>query len=207
MEVKAIYRNARMSPRKIRPLGKILLGMNVADAQAQLEFVPGKAAQILKHTLKSAVANAVHNYELEVSNLLISKVLVDKGLVFKRFFPAPKGMAHEILKRNAHVVIVLGEKEASATPKKGKKAPADIATVSADTYMAQLANQEDHSHNEHEHGAKDADSKKAKQVEKKEEAVKGLQSKQAIATGKVRANQQGSDPKQGSRRQSLNKAK
>ncbi len=202
MEAHAMYRNARMSPRKIRPLSRILIGLSVAQAQAQLRFIPGKAAVILRHTLKSAVANAVNNLALVEDNLLISKILVDKGLVFKRFFPAPKGMAHEILKRNSHVMVTVREKEATPASKKKPTKPTIIQTFSAGEYAA--ANlEEDHDHSEHEHGHQDADKDKTKQIQAHQPTIAAVRGKEFEASEKMRMNQQGGDPKKTGRRKSL----
>lgn len=204
MEVKAIYRNARMSPRKIRPLGHILKGLSVQDADVQLKFTPGKAAAILRQTLKSAVANAVNNFELEATNLLVGEVLIDKGIVFKRFFPAPKGMAHEILKRNAHVAIIVKEKEVSDKPKKLSRKKTQIETFSVQEYATQTL-AEDHEHSEHDHKEKDPGKRAAAQAAAHQPTIAEVRGKEYEASEKMRANQQGGNPKKTGRRKSLAK--
>jgi large subunit ribosomal protein L22 len=204
MQAKAIYRNARMSPRKIRPLSRILIGLSVRDADAQLRFMPGKAATILRHTLRSAVANAVNNLDLQETDLQVGEILVDKGLVFKRYFPAPKGMAHEILKRNAHVVITVKEKAGTPERKKKKSKAAVIETFSVSEYAAAEA-QENHDHSEHEHGQKDSGKQDTKQVEAHQPTAVDTRGKSYEASEKMRANQQGGDPKKTGRRKSLAK--
>lgn len=202
MKAHALYRNARMSPRKIRPLSRVLIGLPVRQAAAQLRFMPGKAAVILRHTLKSAVANAVNNLELAEDNLLVSEILVDKGLVFKRFFPAPKGMAHAILKRNSHVLVTVQEKD--ATKKSKQKKSGAIQTFSAGEYAAARL-REDHTHNEHEHADQDPEKRKTKQIIAHQPNLAAVRDKEFEASEKMRMNQQGGDPKKTGRRKSLAK--
>lgn len=128
-----------MAPRKIRPLARLLRGMSVQEAAVQLQFLPGKAPEIVQEVLKSAVANSQHNYELELDSLKIAEVRIDEGIVMKRFQPVAKGMAHPILKRTAHVTVVV-EGQAPEKKKKAKKSDAkDIATVSVGEYEEQRA--------------------------------------------------------------------
>ncbi len=140
MKVRAIHRNARMSPRKIRPLARLLRGMPVREARHQLKFLPGKAPAIVEQVLHSAVANAVNNFELEESKLVVADVLINQGLVMKRSQPVSKGMAHPILKRSAHVMVVVDDqgKVKGAKPTKRKT---NIEELSADEYSAQQAAQ------------------------------------------------------------------
>lgn len=139
MKVTATHRHARMAPRKIRPLARLLRGLSVEEAAVQLQFLPGKAPEIIQNVLKSAVANSQHNYDLESESLRVVEVRVDEGIVMKRFQPVAKGMAHPILKRTSHVTVVV-EGEA-ADKKKVKKASkkANIETVSVDEYEVQRA--------------------------------------------------------------------
>ena len=134
MKVSATQKHARMSPRKIRPYARLVQGMTSERAIHQLTFATGKAPEILLHVLKSAVANAVNTHELDKDNLKISSILINQGLVMKRFNPVSKGMAHAILKRTAHVTVVVeGEAAKKAAGKKPKKAEA-IKTVSVNEF-------------------------------------------------------------------------
>lgn len=131
MEVKATHRNARMSARKIKPVGMVVRGLSVHDADAQLAFTPGKAAVIVRKVLNSAVANAVNNFDMKRDSLTVVNVMANAGLTFKRFNPVAKGMAHPILKRNAHVTVIVGGAEGL----KKKARQTEIETVSADKLL------------------------------------------------------------------------
>ena len=61
--------------------------------------------------LKQAIANAKHNFQLDESNLYISKILVDEGPKLKRQMPRARGIAYEIQKRTSHIILVLDEIE------------------------------------------------------------------------------------------------
>lgn len=138
MGVKAVHKNARMSPRKIRPLATLVRNMSVAAAQDQLAFLPGKAPGLVSAVLKSAVANAVHNHNLQKDTLKVTSVVIDEGLVMKRHNPVSKGMAHPILKRSSHITVVVdGEAEKGA-----KQVKSEIKEISAGEYTAQQGQEE-----------------------------------------------------------------
>lgn len=136
MQVRAQYRFARMSPRKIRLLRQVVRGLAVGDADTQLQFMPGKAAQIIRQTLQSAVANAEHNHELVRTGLHVADVIVDEGFSMKRFRPASKGMAHPIIKRTSHVTVVV-EGEAPVRRGRRRSKSAGIETISTEQLLAQ----------------------------------------------------------------------
>lgn len=107
MKVSAQHKHARISPRKVREFRSVIMGRQVAEAQAQLSWMKGKGAETLLKVLNSAVANAVNNHELEAAKLVVADVVVGDGLKMKRFQPAAKGMAHPFVKRTSHVSIIV----------------------------------------------------------------------------------------------------
>ncbi len=107
MEVTAITRNVRMSAQKGRPLARKCQGLPVADALKVVEFSPRKAALILGRTLKSAMANARNNANLDVDTLKVSLCVFDEGTRMRRFWPRARGSASPIAKRLCHCKVVL----------------------------------------------------------------------------------------------------
>jgi len=109
MEVKAQSNNLRMSPRKVRLLADLVRGQKIAPALAQLSF-SGKAAGLpIAKLVKSAVANAKHNFDLTEDNLFIKTISVDGGATLKRSIPRAQGRATPIRKRTSHIKLILGE--------------------------------------------------------------------------------------------------
>lgn len=197
MKVSATQKHARMSPRKLRPYARLVQGMDVTSAQQQLSFAHGKAPVIILDVLKSAVANATHNLQLSVSGLKVSSIIINQGLVMKRFMPVSKGMAHPILKRTAHVTVTV-EGEASEKPKKksAKKAQA-ISTLTTDEFVAleEKERKKEESEVPHEHLEKHAT---------EERPVEKIADKQSgTAFQKTKMNQQGGDAKKSHRRKSI----
>jgi large subunit ribosomal protein L22 len=142
MDVSARHKNATMAPRKIIPLRQVLRGLSVTDAENQLRFMSGKAADIVGKVLQSAVANASHNNFLDKDRLVVRDVVIESGLKMKRWNPASKGMAHAILKRSAHVTVIVGESGDATTPAskpKKKKSEATIETISAVEHLRREA--------------------------------------------------------------------
>ena len=111
MEVKAYIKDLRMSPRKVKIVCDQLRGKAVGDAVVILMTTPKIAAEPLLKLVKSAVANAENNAEMDVEKLYISQCFVTPGQTLKRVRPVSKGRAYRILKRTSHVTIAVAEKE------------------------------------------------------------------------------------------------
>ena len=110
-QAKAIARTVRIAPRKVRLVVDLIRGKQVGEAIAILKHTPKAASPVVEKVLKSAIANAEHNYDLDVNNLVISKVFVDEGATLKRFRPRAQGRASAINKRTSHITVVVAEKE------------------------------------------------------------------------------------------------
>ncbi|MDR7240401.1 50S ribosomal protein L22 [Neobacillus drentensis] len=111
MQAKAVARTVRIAPRKARLVVDLIRGKQIGEAVAILNLTPKAASPIVEKVLKSAMANAEHNYEMDVNNLVIEKAFVDEGPTLKRFRPRAMGRASQILKRTSHITIVLSEKK------------------------------------------------------------------------------------------------
>ncbi len=109
MEVKAVARYVRISPRKARLVARNIKNMNVNDALDLLQFTPKKAARLIYKVLYSAISNASHNYSLDVDNMYVKNVLVDEGPRWKRIKPRAMGRADRILKRTSHITVIIDE--------------------------------------------------------------------------------------------------
>ncbi|MDO5018676.1 MAG: 50S ribosomal protein L22 [Lagierella massiliensis] len=111
MEVRAISKYERISPLKVNFICKEIRGKNVDDALAILKFTPKKGARILEKVLKSAIANAEHNFNLDRDELIVAHAYANQAPVMKRWRPKAKGSAYPILKRSSHVGVVVKERE------------------------------------------------------------------------------------------------
>ena len=111
MQAKAVARTVRIAPRKARLVVDLIRGKQVGEAVAILNHTPKAASPIVEKLLKSAIANAEHNYEMDVNNLVVAQVFVDEGPTMKRFRPRAQGRASAINKRTSHITIVLSEKK------------------------------------------------------------------------------------------------
>ncbi len=110
MEAKAIAKYVRIAPRKVRIVIDLIRGKKVGDAYAVLKNTPKVASGVIYKVLKSAVANAEHNYDMNSDNLYVSAVYVDQGPTAKRIHPRSRGQAFKILKRSSHVTVVVKER-------------------------------------------------------------------------------------------------
>lgn len=117
-EVKAVARYIHHSPRKLRLVSNLIQKHSVDEALQQLKFSPKKAAFPIIKVLNSAVANAVHNFDLNREQLYIKSLTVDAGPVIKKSFPRAQGRAFIVRKRTSHINILL---ESKAAPKKSRR--------------------------------------------------------------------------------------
>ena len=105
--MKAVLKNYRQSPRKVRLIADLVRGKKVKDALNTLQFVDKRASEPFAKVIRSAAANAT-NLGKNGNEMKITKVTVDKGPTYKRFKPRARGSASRINKRNSHIVVELG---------------------------------------------------------------------------------------------------
>lgn len=105
--MKAVLKNYRQSPRKVRLVADLVRGKKVKDALNSLQFVDKRASEPFAKLIRSAAANAAGQGK-NGNEMKITKVTVDKGPTLKRFKPRARGSASRINKRNSHIVVELG---------------------------------------------------------------------------------------------------
>jgi large subunit ribosomal protein L22 len=110
MEARAIARYVRISPRKVNIVLRLIRGKDVKEALAILKFTPKSASEIITKIIKSAVANAENNHEMNADNLYIAESYANQGPTLKRFQPHAQGRAFRIKKRTSHITVVVKEK-------------------------------------------------------------------------------------------------
>ncbi len=109
MESKAVARYIRMSPQKVRLVADLIRGKKVQDARNVLLYTRKYAAGIVANVLKSAVANAAQNPNIDENILYVKEVFVDQGPALKRWRARAQGRAAGIRKRSSHVTVILDE--------------------------------------------------------------------------------------------------
>jgi large subunit ribosomal protein L22 len=107
MQVRSIYRYAKISPFKVREVTRAIQGLPVSAALDLVAFSPKKAAGLIAKTLKSAVANAENNANLRVDGLVVKEATVGEGPTMKRMMTRARGSGSRILKRSSHIRIIL----------------------------------------------------------------------------------------------------
>ena len=107
--MKAVLKNYRQSPRKVRLLADLVRGKKVTEALALLKFAEKRAAGPFANVIESAKANATQAGE-DADKLFIKTVAVNKGTILKRFRARARGSASRINKRNSHITVELGTK-------------------------------------------------------------------------------------------------
>ena len=111
MEVRAVARYVRVSPRKARIVIDQIRGKSVEQAREILCFTNRGIAETVEKTLNSAVANAEHNNHLRAETLVVKSAFADEGPTLKRIRPRAKGSASRIRKRTSHITIIVAPRE------------------------------------------------------------------------------------------------
>ena len=111
MEARAELRQVRISPRKVGIVLDLIRNKPCNEAMAILKYTPKSACEPLMKLLKSAMANAENNHNMDVASCYISECHCGAGVTLKRIRPKDHGRAHRILKRTSNIVLVIKEKE------------------------------------------------------------------------------------------------
>ena len=111
MVAKAHLKYARISPRKVKIVLDLIRGKDVATAMAILKNTPKSASEYLTKLLRSAVANAENNFNMDASKLYVSECFVCPGPTLKRIRPRAQGRAFRINKRTSHITLAVAEKD------------------------------------------------------------------------------------------------
>jgi len=110
MEAKAVVKYVRISPQKAQLVVDLIRGKKVEEADAKLGFTDKKAARIVRKVLKSAMANAAQNPNIDENVLYVREVFVDQGPSLKRWRARAQGRAAAIKKRTSHITVILAER-------------------------------------------------------------------------------------------------
>jgi large subunit ribosomal protein L22 len=108
MEIKATLRGVRLSSQKGRLLADLVRGKPVDQVLNVLTFSPKKGALIIKKVIESAIANAEHNFGMDIDMLRVTQIHVEKGTVLKRFTARAKGRGNRISKPTCHIFVTIG---------------------------------------------------------------------------------------------------
>ena len=111
MESRATVKFIRISPRKVQIVLDLIRNQPAEKAMAILKHTPKAACEPLEKLLKSAMANAENNFDMDVAKLYVAECMVCPGPILKRIRPRAHGRAYHIYKRTSHVTLVLREAE------------------------------------------------------------------------------------------------
>jgi large subunit ribosomal protein L22 len=107
--ISATSKYIRISPSKVDLIISKVRGKTYREALQILKFLPQKAGALIWQTLYSAVSNAIHNFDLEKENLVISEAFVNNGPMLKRMRPRARGRGFAIQKKMSHITIRITE--------------------------------------------------------------------------------------------------
>jgi large subunit ribosomal protein L22 len=111
MEVRSFARNAGIAPKKARVILDEIRGKRVDEAMSLLRFMPTPHARLVAKAVRSAVANAENNYNLQPRTLRVTKAFAGDGMVYKRMLPRARGRADRMRRRRSNITIIVSEQE------------------------------------------------------------------------------------------------
>lgn len=111
MEARAEHKFARISPRKVKIVCDLIRGKDAKIAEALMLATPKAGSELLIKVLKSAVANAENNHNMDVDKLYVKETYANGGPILKRGMPRAQGRMFRINKRTSHITVVVAEKE------------------------------------------------------------------------------------------------
>lgn len=109
MQAKAIARTVGVTPRKARLVVDLVRGKTVVEALEILSVLNKSAVRPVTKVIKSAVANATNNFNMDESSLYIKEVYVDDSIRMRRYLPRAKGSASGLVKRTCHITVVVAD--------------------------------------------------------------------------------------------------
>ncbi len=109
MQIIAVAKSVRISPRKVRIVADAVRSMSIEDALNSLKLIDKRGSYTLEKTLRSAVANATNNAQIEKTNLAIDRIEITEGQSLKRFHPSTRGRVHPYKKRGSNIRVILKE--------------------------------------------------------------------------------------------------
>ena len=112
-EACAQLKNARVSAQKTRLVANLIRGLPVGKALNALTFSTKKSARLIKKLLRSAIANAEHNFGADIDELRVASVYADQGPTYKRMQAKAKGRGARILKPTCHITVIVSDQEKS----------------------------------------------------------------------------------------------
>lgn len=128
--MKAILKNYRQSPRKVRLVADSVKGKKVEDALLKLKFMPKRATEVVEKLIASAVANAKENFDVKES-LFIQNIEINQGVTLKRYRPRARGSAFRINKRTSNIVVTLADVSLMKSKKNAKNKVVTVETKEA----------------------------------------------------------------------------
>lgn len=130
MEVTAKLRFARIAPQKARLVARTVHGLPAEAAEVRLRLLRQRAAPLIAKLLRSAVANAKENFQLDPKGLRVVRVLVNEGPRLKRWMPRARGSSNRIIKRTSHIEVVLSDgRGGPPAPPPAKRRKGEVETV------------------------------------------------------------------------------
>ncbi len=118
MLIIATQQNTRQAPRKVRLVANQVRKLSLEKALEQLAVIERRSTMVVLKTVRQAIANAVHNHGVAVTDLTLKNITVTQGARYRRFRAVSRGRAHNISKQSSNITVVLEAPDATGIAKK-----------------------------------------------------------------------------------------
>jgi len=135
-EIIAKSRYVKSAPRKLRAVAVLVKNKPATTSMVILDHTTKKAAGILNKTIKTAIYNAVNNFNLDKEKLMIKTIMIDQGPTMKRFRAQSRGGASTYKKRTSHITVILETAQEASKPKKKPATKAPVTKEEKDAPKA-----------------------------------------------------------------------
>jgi large subunit ribosomal protein L22 len=113
-EAQAVLRAIRVSPQKLNLVAELIRGKSAQAALADLTFSKKRIAGTVRKVLRSAIANAENNHQLDIDRLMVAEAHVGNSLRMRRFMARGRGRSSSVVKLFSHLTIVVRERPEAA---------------------------------------------------------------------------------------------
>jgi large subunit ribosomal protein L22 len=111
MEVTAKTKYLPISSQKLALVCDQVRGMDAEEALIVLKFMPQKGSEFVAKTVKSALANAENNFDLNPRDMIIAQIWAGEGPRLKRYKAGARGRYKPRVRRLSHLWVTLTERE------------------------------------------------------------------------------------------------
>lgn len=132
MIVRALQKNVRITPRKLRAVADLVRGHELPEINDMLSTLNLRGARVINETIRQAVANVVNNLGHDETALELRTIMINEGPTYKRYRAGARGRAKSYEKKTSHILVELSVDVPEAQPAKAAQPAKKVEKVAAE---------------------------------------------------------------------------